>query len=123
MPNLGCMELAAPFHDDCRGCIAIFESGDRCFEIPAIGHAVGADGPPAWQFELLAIVFAHKPARRSFKHFHSVDQSARDNRNLFGLQINDPELRRETQTPLLRHDQQFTVGRKEVLILLEAVAR
>jgi hypothetical protein len=95
MPDLGFVELAAPFHGDRRRHLPVLEGRHGRLEIPPVRHAVGPDRPTARKLEFLAVILADEAARGTFRHLHPVEEPARDDRDLLRLQVDDTELGEE----------------------------
>ena len=114
VPDLGFMELATPLDGQGRGRLAVLEGGHGRLEIAPVGHAVGPDRPAPRQVEFLPVILTHEAPAGAFQHFDTVDQPARQDGNLLGLQVDDPKFRAEPQPPFLRHHQQLGVGRVEI---------
>jgi len=58
----------------------------------------------------LAVVLADKPAARPFKHFDTVDQPPRNDRDFLRREINDPQFSRKPKATFLRDEAQVTGG-------------
>ena len=117
MPDLRFVELAAPFDRKGRRNLAVLEGGNGCFEVTRIGETVRTDRAATGQFEFLAVVFAYKTPARTFEHFHTIDQPARDDGDFLRFQINDAQFCCKAKAAFLWHNQQLAVGREEIGVL------
>ena len=111
------VELPAPLDDHARRHLAILEGRDGAFEIARVCHAIGPDRPAMRQVELLAVILADKAPRRAFDDLDAIDKAAREDGDLFRLQVDDAQFGAEPQAAFLRHHQQLAVGAEKILVL------
>uniref|UniRef100_A0A0N4ZLE2 Glucosamine_iso domain-containing protein n=1 Tax=Parastrongyloides trichosuri TaxID=131310 RepID=A0A0N4ZLE2_PARTI len=105
-------QLAAVFLNALRRAIHVLEPGDGRLEVARVGQAVGTDRTEVGQAEGRAVVLADVAARLSV-HLDAETHAARDDEDVARRRLDEAHLGDEALRPLLRHDQQFAVGRIE----------
>ena len=117
LPDRRLVEATAPLHRHRRRRLPILERGDRRLEVAPVGQAVRADRPALRQRETLSVVLADEAAGGPLHELDRVDETARQERDLAGDDVEHAELGAKAQRPRLRHDEELGVGRLEVGVL------
>ena len=117
MINLGTMKLAAPFDRHAAARVAVFEPGDRSFEIARVGQAVRADRTAAGQREFCAVVFANESACLIVQQVNFENHSSRQNAYFKRFKFDLAELGKDRQPARLRNDQQFRIRVVKKLVI------
>src|ERR1700750_2704172 len=103
--------------------IAIFECGDRRFEVARICKTGGADGPELRQPKRQTVVFADVSTNLLLAKNNAEFDAARDNADFTRRDIENPEFRVEAKGAELRNNQEFSVGCVKEAILHGSVRR
>src|SRR3712207_2576147 len=90
--ELGGPKLPAPLHEHPRGRVLVLVGRDGREEVALVGHAVGADRPALGQGEGAAVALAQVAPGRAALELDPDLHAARDDHDLAGLGVDDPEL-------------------------------
>jgi hypothetical protein len=113
---------ATELRDETEVTFTIFETRNGCLEVTSVRETEGPDRAKVRQPQMLPVVLADETARRPIRKLDTKLDATRDQHDMPGWRIEDPEFCVQDDRARLRDDQKFSVSVIEKPIRMERLA-